>query len=48
MRRFFLIVFVIALIIVGIETFKPQAPFPSVDGAGAYVTGQVLASGSGN
>jgi hypothetical protein len=29
MRRFTLILFVIALIIVAYETFKPQAPFPT-------------------
>lgn len=28
MRRFFEILFVIAIVIVAYETFKPQAPFP--------------------
>lgn len=28
MRRFTLILFIIALVIVAYETFKPQAPFP--------------------
>lgn len=31
MRKFFLALFVIALIIVAIETFRPQPPFPKVD-----------------
>ncbi|WDL98054.1 hypothetical protein [Alicyclobacillus sp. ALC3] len=35
MRRLFLILFVISLVIVGIETFRPQAPFPNVFGGSA-------------
>lgn len=40
MRRLTLILFVIACVIVGIETFRPQAPFPSVSGEPAMATEQ--------
>lgn len=43
MRRFILILFVIALVIVGIETFRPQAPFPSIS-SGSATTGAVANS----
>lgn len=39
MRRLTMIVFVIALIIVAFETFKPQPSFPSSNTS--YVTGAV-------
>ncbi|WP_290585365.1 hypothetical protein [Alicyclobacillus sp.] len=38
MRRFFLALFVIALVIEAIETFRPQPPFPKVDTS--FVTAQ--------
>ncbi|MCY0887540.1 MAG: hypothetical protein OWQ59_03690 [Alicyclobacillaceae bacterium] len=40
MRRFFEILFVIAIIIVGIETFRPQAPYP-YNASNGYVAGVV-------
>ncbi|WP_255524614.1 hypothetical protein [Alicyclobacillus sp. SO9] len=35
MRRYFLILMVIALVIVAYETFKPQPAFPSANAASA-------------
>lgn len=45
MRRLTMIVFVIALIIVAFETFRPQPPFPS--GNTSYVTGALQGMVSG-
>lgn len=38
MKKLWVVVFVIAVVIVGIETFRPQAPFPGVSGAAAQLT----------
>ncbi|MCL6452230.1 MAG: hypothetical protein K6T78_01240 [Alicyclobacillus sp.] len=31
MRKFMWVVFVVAVVVVAFETFRPQAPFPSTD-----------------
>ncbi|MCL6636383.1 MAG: hypothetical protein K6T26_00425 [Alicyclobacillus sp.] len=39
MRKFFLVLFVICLVIVAFETFRPQPPFPKVNTSFAGAAG---------